>query len=44
MYQAFYFAGDLVALLAQGRELLGQTWHDDCCGLRAGHGHRLFAA
>ncbi|MBB5403358.1 hypothetical protein OKW50_006475 [Paraburkholderia youngii] len=29
MYPAFYFAGDLVALLVQGRELQGQTWNDD---------------
>ena len=43
MYQAFNFAGNLVALLAQGGELLGQTRHDDGCGLCAGHDHGLFA-
>ncbi|MBB5510866.1 hypothetical protein HDG35_007163 [Paraburkholderia sp. JPY681] len=43
MHQAFHFGGNFVALLAQGRELLGQTRYDDCCGLNAGHDHSLFA-
>jgi hypothetical protein len=30
--QAFRFAGNVIALLAQGRELLDQTRHDDGCG------------
>lgn len=43
MYQAFNFAGNLVALFAQRCELLGQTRHDDGCCLSTGYDHSLFA-
>lgn len=43
VHQTFNSAGNLLALLAQGCELLGKTWHDDGCGLSTGHDHRLFA-
>ncbi|KWF38600.1 hypothetical protein WL88_25325 [Burkholderia diffusa] len=42
-HQSFNLSSDFVALLTQGRKLLGQTGHDDGGGLRAGHGHGLFA-
>lgn len=40
-HQSLDFGGDLVALLAQGGELLGQARHDDRGSLRAGYDHRL---
>jgi hypothetical protein len=43
VHQTFDFAGNLLALLAQGCELLGKTWHDDGCCLSTGHDHSLFA-
>ncbi|CAJ2810216.1 transposase domain protein [Burkholderia pseudomallei] len=41
-HEAFDFACNFVALLAQGGELLCKAWHDDGCSLRAGHDHGLF--
>lgn len=43
MRQTFHFAGNFIALLAQGGELLSQTRHDDGGGLSAGYDHRLLA-
>ncbi|MGF6547107.1 hypothetical protein QFZ96_002178 [Paraburkholderia youngii] len=43
VHQAFNFAGNLLAFLAQGRELLGKTRHDDGCCLSSRLDHSLFA-
>jgi hypothetical protein len=43
MYQTPDFAGNLVALLVQGIELVGQTGHDDGRGLCTRYDRCLFA-
>ncbi|EON11221.1 hypothetical protein C266_22966 [Pandoraea sp. SD6-2] len=42
MYQALDFSGHLIALLAQGGQLLCQTRHDQRGGMGGGHNCRLF--
>ena len=43
MHQAFNYVGNLLALLAHGSKLLGQTRYDDGGGLRNGYDRNLFA-